>query len=284
LLLYLHLLSAITVGFKLNSNLFHLNWNAISLITSKRLGWYTSGSLSKSKISPVSTNVFKPQSFVNLSNNVRPVFTPSSELWQLFLQAWGTFRPKGSAIYSAHRDFRLLFVGSTFLKKNGTLLSAGHYFARWVDSYNLLFNLFYSDASVQLMSNKLFIEESMIFNWHFSSKNYKLFKYIQPTFIFKDLTHGSSIHTSMVALFIQNLDLSIFVDIKNHQKLLVYLNKSSLYSIGLIPAHSSPWAVSYPIPSFADGALMQFYFIRWIFYIKNQSDYLRFSNIRNGFK
>jgi len=90
------------------------------------------------------------------------------------------------------------------------------------------------------MSNKLFIEEAMVFNWHFSSRNYKLFKYVQPTFIFKDLTHGGSIHTTMVALFVQNLDLSIFVDVKNHQKLLVYLNKSSLYSVGLIPAHSSP--------------------------------------------
>jgi hypothetical protein len=164
-----------------------------------------------------------------------------------------------------------MFVSDSANCKFNSVMSAKRYFARWVDSYNLLFNLFYADVQVQAFSNKLFIEESLVFNWSQSFMDYKVFKFTQPFFIFKDLPHGAYIHNTLFDILLQRLDIALVVDLKNHMKLLGYIQRYSLYSVGLIPVNYSPWKVSYPIPSFSDSNLSQYYFLRWLFFVKSHA-------------
>ena len=100
--------------------------------------------------------------------------------------------------------------------------------------------MLYGASNVQLLSNKSFVEESLVFNWHYSIKNYKLFKFIQPFFIFKDAVHGAIVHTSVFVMFLQRLDFAVVVDLNNHFKLLRYLQRYSLYTVGLVPTNYSP--------------------------------------------
>ena len=125
----------------------------------------------------------------------------------------------------------------------------------------------------------IFMEETLVFNWQYSSRNYKLFKYVQPYFIFKDFTHGGSVHSSMLMLFMRSLDFCIVVDVNNHKKLQGYFQKYSLYTIALIPINYSPWDVSYPIPSFSDSKLSQFYFLRWLFSIRSSAESRKYQNV-----
>lgn len=127
--------------------------------------------------------------------------------------------------------------------------------------------MLYGASNVQLLSNKSFVEESLVFNWHYSIKNYKLFKFIQPFFIFKDAVHGAIVHTSVFVMFLQRLDFAVVVDLNNHFKLLRYLQRYSLYTVGLVPTNYSPWVVSYPIPYFSDSSLSQLYFLKWVLHI-----------------
>lgn len=142
-----------------------------------------------------------------------------------------------------------------------------------------MFNLLYVTPRVQLFSNKLFIEETLVFNWYYSKKNYKLFRYTQPFYMFKDLDHGETTHSLMFFTAVKQLDCGIIVDLKTHLKGLGYLTKQSIYTIGLIPISSKPWQVSYPIPAYSNSRLMQFYFLRLLFVIKSSANFNRYENL-----
>ena len=133
-----------------------------------------------------------------------------------------------------------MFLSDSGYTRNNSLISAKRYFSRWLDTYSLLFNLFYVEAQIQLLSNKFFIEEALVFNWNYNLRNYKLFKYIQPFFTFKDTPHGGYVHSAVFNVLLQKLDLTIIVDIRNHKKLMGYLQKYGLFSIGLVPVNYSP--------------------------------------------
>ena len=203
--------------------------------------------------------------------------------WSLFLHNWETFRPKSTFIYSTNREFRLMFLSASAVKVTSNLVSAKRYFSRWLDSYNLLFNLFYSESQFQLFTNKLFIEESLVFNWNYNYRHYKLFKHLQPFFMFKDAPHGGYIHSAMQNLLSERLDAAIIVDLQNHKRLLTYIQKYNLFSLGLVPHNYMPWVVSYPIPSFADSPVTQYYFLRLLFYIRSSAQITRHTNLTKNF-
>jgi hypothetical protein len=194
---------------------------------------------------------------------------------------WSFSRPEGNFHYTPNRDFRVMFFAPSPESREEALLSASRYFARWTDSYDLLRNLFYVNARTQLLTNKFFTDEALTFNWQYSLKNYKLFRYVQPLFMLKDAVHGESIHSSIFTMFMQKLDVLVITDLKNHFTLLGYLRRYNLYSVGLIPSNYSPWKVSYPIPTFSDSQLDQYLFIRWLVSIKHSSTYERYLNSLN---
>lgn len=225
----------------------------------------------------------KDENYPLTALNIPIKYRNRNSQWSLFLHNWETFRPKSTLIYSTNREFRLMFLSASAGKVTGNLISAKRYFSRWLDSYNLLFNLFYSESQFQLFSNKLFIEESLVFNWNYSYRNYKLFKHLQPFFMFKDAPHGGYIHSAMQNLLAERLDAAIIVDLQNHKRILTYIQKYNLFSLGLVPHNYTPWVVSYPIPSFADSPITQYYFLRLLFYIRSSAQVARYSNLTKNF-
>ena len=246
-----------------------LRWASFANLENTKLGWAGTFSNSRYEVSAVSDTAFALSDMSHGGLKSRKLFRPQGTLWALFLHAWEIARPRSNYIFSTHREFRLMFLSSTPEKFADSLVSAEKYFLRWVDSYNLLYNMLHAASSIQLLSNKSFIEESLVFNWQHSVKNYKLFKFVQPFFMFKDAVHGAAIHTSIFAIFLQKLDFAIVVDVKNHFKLLRYLQRYSLYTIGLVPTNYSPWIVSYPVPYFSDSSLSQLYFLKWVLHINS---------------
>lgn len=255
--------------------LYNLFWNRFSLKVSYRLGWSNLGNRTRYASKPLeSDKIINVKNQLPTSSN-RYLFKASASLWQHFLQSWKIQRPNLNVNYKVHREFRLMFLANASSRPSNSLLSASRYFYRWVDSYNLLFNLYYVDAQVQALSNKLFLEESLIFNWNQSIQDYKLFRYTQQYFIFKDLPHGAYTHSALLTLLLQRLDYVLIIDLKNHRKLIGYLQKYSLYSIGLVPSGQNPWTVSYPIPSFSDSTLSQYYFLRLAFSVQSRARLFR---------
>ena len=251
--------------------LINLKWAMFWSTSKTKIGWQRNGIAKRYAVNPLQLTDRNTR-FTSLPNvNTKLNFNSQEKMWFLFLQNWAIFRPKTNLIYNTNREFRLLFLSDSSHKRHGSLISAKRYFSRWLDSYNFLFNLFYVNSQIQLLSTKVFLEEALIFNWQYNFRNYKLFKFVQPFFTFKDLPHGSYIHTAVLDIFLQKLDLLIITDLRNHYTLLGYLQKYSLFSVGLVPINYSPWTVSYPIPTFSDSPLMQYYFLRLLFYLKSSA-------------
>ena len=258
---------------------FNISWSLIKLSEFRKVGWAATGVNQRYNIPVVKTHTNLRLNSPKSNHTSRIELCESKFLWNSFVGFWGSSRPKSNLQYCTNRDFKLLFVSHSSGNYATSIISARKYFSRWVDANNLLFNLFYSGALVQMLSSNIFMEETLVFNWQYSSRNYKLFKYVQPYFIFKDFTHGGSVHSSMLMLFMRSLDFCIVVDVNNHKKLQGYFQKYSLYTIALIPINYSPWDVSYPIPSFSDSKLSQFYFLRWLFSIRSSAESRKYQNV-----
>ena len=245
----------------------------------KKIGWSKNGSNLRYSFPSEGDRVFTGLNLKRSATSAVAKITPSKFLWSAFLSSWGSTRPKSNLHYHTNRDFQLMFLSHSTDKSAVSIISARRYFARWVDSYNLLFNIFYTDASIQMMSNRLFIEESLVFNWQYNSRNYKIFKYTQPYFMFKDFTHGGFVRSAVFSIFLQNIDLGIIVDMNNHKIFRCHLQRYSLYTVGLVPINYSPWKVSYPVPAFSDSQLSQFYFIKWLFFIRGRAKNHKYLNL-----
>ena len=166
------------------------------------------------------------------------------------------------------------------------LVNPRGYYNRWISTYNFIFNLFFVDSFAQVLSNRFFIEEALVFNWEYSYKNYKVFKYVQPFLIFSDTSHGESVHDVIARLLDNNLDFLIVVDLKTHNKLLKHLKSYHVFMVGLTPINYSPWSVAYPVPTFSDSYAAQFFFLKFVLRLQAQSrneKYLRQLNLRKEY-
>jgi hypothetical protein len=261
-LTYLHLISVMRVWLPLLST--SISWSQLRSLETKRLGWLHNKTYRKNHLLLNDEKQFSK--LPNFKRTPNALITRRSEtsLWPVFLQSWSVMRPKGNIHYTTNRDFRLFFLTTAPESGHNTLVSPRGYFSRWVDSYNFVFNLFFVDSFAQLMGSRLFVEESLVFNWQYSFKNYKLYKFVQPFLIFSDASYGEFVHDVISSLFRQNLDFLLILDLKSHDKLLKHLRRYHIFMIGLTPINYSPWVVSYPIPAFSDSYLTQYYFLTFV--------------------
>ena len=260
-----------------------LLWSQLYLVETQRVDLFKKKLFSRSRVPrKVELRYTKQEKSARISVS-EPIHVFSQrDLWYTFLQTWSLDRPKGNIHYTAERDFRLFFLALAKSSVPSALVNPRGYYSRWVNSYNFLFNLFFVNSFAQVLSSRFFVEESLVFNWQYSYKNYKLYKFVQPFILFSDTSHGEFIHDVVAKLLQQNLDFLIIVDLRSHDKLLKYLKRYNVFMVGLTPINYSPWAVSYPIPTFADSYLNQYYFLRFILRLQTlaqmESYVLRFNN------
>ena len=276
---YTKFISLNSTKWALNPTSLQLWWRLFSTTTRTKLGWPILDLPNRYPRHELETHLAIHSKESNPVTNLKVSFTAQQSSWHLFVQSWKLQRPTATTTYKINRYFRLMFMSYSSSKPFNSVVSARRYYSRWVDSYNLIFNLAYSDAQVQAFSNKLFLEEVLVFNWHQSHFEYKLFKYTQQFFAFRDLPHGSYVHSAVFTILLQKLDYALVIDLKTHRKLLGYLRRFSLYTIGLVPSNHEPWQVSYPIPMFADSNVIQYYFLRWLFFITSQANKSKYQHL-----
>ena len=253
-----------------------LYWQALFSTALKQVGWAKKSTfLRYKKVSKLNSYPAK-FNFHPRSTNFNHVLLGRDVNWTHFLQYWAQARAKSNHVYTVHQDFRVMFLSGLSPSKSHSLLSPSRIYSRWVESLNLLFNLFFVNASVQITTNRLFIEEALVFNWHSSLKNHKIFRYLQPIFTFSDVPHGGYIHHALKFITRLKIDLVLVVDIKHHFNLVRYFQRLGLYSVGLIPSNYSPWLVSYPVPSLSDSKASQYFFLKWILSVKSKSSNKRY--------
>lgn len=183
---------------------------------------------------------------------------------------WTQFTlPKSSYWYTNNPTFRSFFTIGSSIYTNSTLINIKRYVSRLEESLTFIYNLFYIDTKYWMFANELFLEELLIFNWEIQPLTYKLFRYAHIFVWLKDLSHGSAIRQVMTFLKKIDLDFTIITDIETHMKARSYLQRYSIFTIGLVPINYDPWWVSYPVPTYANSPKVQLIFIHILFYVRS---------------
>ena len=165
---------------------------------------------------------------------------------------------------------------------------------RWVEAYNLIFNIFYYNFNPLFFGTSLFKNEILALNWNYNYFDINLWKYYFPFFIFKLNNYNKK--TDFFFEKLTNFDINFFfiTDTQYHYKNLSYLKKKNYYTIGLVNFNLDPWVVSYPILTFFENFIIQSFFFKFIIYIQRKAifeQYVMFKKIwinflinKNSFK
>jgi hypothetical protein len=148
--------------------------------------------------------------------------------------------------------------------------------------YYLIFNLFYYSIAVLSFGNIFFSKEVNSINWNYIKPIRGIWRYVNPFLSLKPskiFNYGRFIFEKIK---VNNINTALVLDYFYHRKTFFYLNRCSFYTIALVPTNCSPSVASYSIPSYSDGIFSQLFFIRFIIFIRKESDSYRFQNIKNS--
>jgi hypothetical protein len=73
-----------------------------------------------------------------------------------------------------------------------------------------------------------------------------------------------------------NINFFLLTDCSYHYKNIYYMKKNNAFTIGLININLSPWIISYPIITFFDNYITQFFFFKFIISINKLVIYSKF--------
>ena len=144
-------------------------------------------------------------------------------------------------------------------------------FARWVNTFHLLYTLFTYKSTITIFSSPIFSEEVDTLNYYGSSLDYRLFRYLQPCFYYTEPSYGLNSLLVFTKLLKKSLEVGIITDINIHGKTLFYLQSINTYTIGLVPSNYKQWSLSYPIPTTLESFLAQYFFLKWLHLTKQTS-------------
>ena len=91
-----------------------------------------------------------------------------------------------------------------------------------------------------MFGNKLLKNEILSTNWSHGSLSYKLFKYVAPFFLFKDLAYGGYADKYLQLLKNYGLGIIFITDTNLHEKALNIFKSFNLFSIALVSTNLNP--------------------------------------------
>jgi hypothetical protein len=119
-------------------------------------------------------------------------------------------------------------------------INISKFLIKWNNSYTLLYNLFYNNASILVFTNKTLKLEANAFNWSFFSFDHDLFKLASPYFTIKMFPYGEFAFYLKKAFAKYSLLNTFILDVPYHEKSIKFLQRADLYTIGLIPLNVNP--------------------------------------------
>lgn len=184
--------------------------------------------------------------------------------------------------FKPHSNFRLFYQAYTNRDLQVTNLSTQY--TRWVNTYNLLFNLFYNRLLLLTFGPKTLKTELISLNWAAQTSDFQLFLATAPAFWLSDSVFGSDTTLAFERLKRLNPTSALVLDVGVHKKSLYYLKSQSIFTIGLIPVNQNPWEVSYPIPALSTNLFVQYYFIKLLIFIKQTAESAYYKQMRSLWK
>jgi hypothetical protein len=197
--------------------------------------------------------------------------------WDLFWVYQQTLLNNFLPYFAPHPNFRPFFIfdrGKKSINLNHTKT-----FYRWVNTYNLLMNLFSKQINPLMFMSKVFKTEVKAFNWSNNTWDYKFFRRVTPYFFLRDASHGDSTHRIFLELEKSQSLFSFITDIKYHEKNAHVLKRFGGYTIGVTPLNVNPWLVSYPIPVGSGSVVVEYFFLSLLSFIRQYTEVVQYNEL-----
>ena len=176
-----------------------------------------------------------------------------------------------------HTFFTLLFMDHN--RCGSFTLNLKRCYMRWCGTYSLLYNLFYYNHDVIIFGHKVFRVDILAINAVSCKKLNTSFKYATMFSQFRDSIYGSNIVELVGAVDTFDIETAFISDTTTLEKLATNLQVCDVYTIGLVSFADNPWIVSYPVPCHSNSLFTQYYFLRQLYHIQQNSAYTRFLHL-----
>jgi len=179
----------------------------------------------------------------------------------LFKEYWLLHQTRLNVRWTTHQAFKTMFFVSLDRQGSYNVIGLSKFYLRWKNAHTLLLNLFFFESSIFTFTNKLFLEEALVFNWNLNFVEYKFFKFSQNLIYFRDNPYGHETDYLFDYFNQYKLDAAIVTDLKTHEKNIFFMKRFNFYIIGLNPSNYNPELFSFPIPLLGDSLLGQHHFL-----------------------
>ena len=151
---------------------------------------------------------------------------------------------------------------------------------RWNHTYNLLYNLFYNQSQFMVFSNKTLKTESCAFNWGVEFVHTPFFRFSAPFFWLKNNSYGGDMLTLYHKVSDRGLEAGFVTDTRYHQRTIFFLRRCGIYTMGPVAYTANPWLLHYPVPVASSTLFTQYFFIKFVIYMKRIASYKYFQSVK----
>ena len=158
-------------------------------------------------------------------------------------------------------------------KGGSKILNISKLFKKWLDFYNLMFNVFYYKIKILNFAPASHKKEAISLSWEDFTQSEKLWRYTKPFLFNKPNTINDEGDFTFYKLRLKGWAFSIISDMSYHSKTLIYLRRAGFFTLTSLPSIYDGSLVDFFLPSNADTSLTLSYFLRTVMRIKNDATY-----------
>lgn len=189
-----------------------------------------------------------------------------------------------TASWETHSNFSILF--QIFCRKKKIIFSSQRLFLLWLSNFLFLENIFYYDLLTFVTGPKCFKNEitSLLAGESFFLKK-------KFTKIFNLLSFSEIKYNFMILLFLRKLKIdntcdltALLLNTTQRQKTLHFFRNTNVFTIALVPTYTNPWIVQYPLFTINLNVFIQFFFLKYLFFLKQHTNFFLFKLKQNLWK
>lgn len=149
--------------------------------------------------------------------------------------------------------------------------------ARWVDSYNLIFNLIFHDLVSLFFSNIYFKKEISALNWGLKS-SMSLWRLTQIVIFDRNNKIADSANYIFYKIRLLGVINTFVFDSEYHIRTLYYLRRHGFYTMGVVALNKDRRVLDYAIPIGSNSLVAQLFFLRFFINIKKEVQSYRYAS------
>ena len=154
------------------------------------------------------------------------------------------------------------------------------FLARWLASYDFVFNLQYFGVTRLFFASPLFRQQNLALNWSTSSWDINLWRYFSFFFASKRPSYSRKADFFFKKLKDKNFSFAVVLDSFYHGKNIFYLKRNNYYTFGLIAINENPFLLDFPLFVFFENYLIQSFFLRFLLFVEKQAVFSKYSTHR----